>query len=244
MLTSLYSQSYVFSSSHVRMWELDPKEGWVPKNLCFQIVVLEKTLEIPLVCRHIKPNNLKGNQPWIFIGKTGDEAEAPKLWSPDSNSWHIGKDPDARKGWRQKLKGAREDKMVRQHYRLNGHESVQTPGDSEGQGNLVCCSPWDTTQQLNNNIHFTDCLVSTGHRMGCWPKVTRGGKQLTFFNLIISTWRPRVFMVLVFIKTVLNPSTNYQHLIYFLLSRNKEGEGNGTPLQYSCLENPMDGGAW
>ena len=131
-----YSQSYGFSSSHVQMWKLNQK------NWCFQIVVLEKTLESPLDSQEIQPVNPKGNQPWIFIGKTGDEAEAPKLWSPDSNSWHIGKDPDARKGWRQKLKGAREDKMVRQHYRLNGHESVQTPGDSEGQGNLVCCRPW------------------------------------------------------------------------------------------------------
>ena len=76
-----------------------------------------------------------------------------------------------------------EDEMVGWHHRLNGHDFEETPGDSEGQGSLACCRPWDTTQQLNNNVPFTDCLASAGHWMGCWPKVTGGGKQLTFFNL-------------------------------------------------------------
>ena len=77
-----YSQSYSFSSSHERMWELDHKEGWVLKNWCFWTVVLEKMLESPLDCKEIKPVNLKGNQSWIFIGRTNAEAEAPILWSP------------------------------------------------------------------------------------------------------------------------------------------------------------------
>ena len=77
---SLYSKSYCFSSSHVQMWELDHKEGWVPKNTCFWTVVLEKTLGSPLDCKEIKPVNPKGNQPWIFIGRTDAEAEASILW--------------------------------------------------------------------------------------------------------------------------------------------------------------------
>ena len=92
-----YSQSYGFSSSHVRMWELDQKEGWVPKNWCFQIMVLEKTLESPLDSQEIKLVNPKGNQPWIFIGRTGAEADAPILWPPDVRSQLIGKGPDAGK---------------------------------------------------------------------------------------------------------------------------------------------------
>ena len=99
----LYSQSYDFSSSHVQMWELDHKEGWALKNWCLQTLVLEKTLASPLDCKEIKPVNLKGNQPWIFIGRT--DAAAPILWPPDANSRLIGKDPDAGKDWRQKEKG-------------------------------------------------------------------------------------------------------------------------------------------
>ena len=90
------SQSYGFSSSHVQMWELEHKKVWVPKNWCFQTVVLEKTLESPLDCKEIKPVNPKGNQPWIFIGRTDAEAEAPILWPP-AQSQLIGKDCDAGK---------------------------------------------------------------------------------------------------------------------------------------------------
>ena len=93
----LSSQSYGFSSSHVWMWELDHKESWVPKNRCFWTVVLEKTLESPLDCKEIKPNKPKGNQPWIFIGRTDAKAETPVLWPPDAKSRLIGKDPDAGK---------------------------------------------------------------------------------------------------------------------------------------------------
>ena len=90
----------------------------------------------------IKPVNAKGNQPWIFIGRTDVEAETPILWPPDVMSWLIGKDPDAGKDWGQKKKGMAEDETVRQHHWLKGHESEQIQGDSEGQGSLVCCSPW------------------------------------------------------------------------------------------------------
>ena len=107
------SQSYVFSSSHVRIWELDHKEGWVAKNLCFQIVVLEKTLKSPLNSKEIKPVNPKGNQLWIFTGRTDAEAKTPILQPVDAKSWLTGKDPDAGKKWRQKEKETAEDEMVR-----------------------------------------------------------------------------------------------------------------------------------
>ena len=149
------SQSYGFSSSHVRMWELGHKEGWAPKNWCFWTVVLEKTLKSLLDCKEIKPVNPKGNQTWTFIGKTQAEAETLILWSSDVKSQLIRKDPDVGKDWRQEEKGMTEDKMVGWHHWLSGHE--QAPGDGEGQGSLACCSPWsckelDMTEQLNNNI--------------------------------------------------------------------------------------------
>ena len=102
----LCSQSYVFSSSHKRIWQLDHKEGWASKNLCFQIVVLEKTLESLLDCKEIKPGNPKGSQPGVFIGRT--DAEAPVVWPPDVKSWLIGKEPDAGKDWGQEEGGNRE----------------------------------------------------------------------------------------------------------------------------------------
>ena len=119
----LSSQSHSFSSSHVWMWELDHKEGWVPKNWCFQTVVLEKTLESPLDCKEIKPVNPKGNQSWLFAGKTDAEAEAPIFCPPDVKNWLLRKDPDAGRDWRQEEKGTTEDKMVGWHHQLDGHES-------------------------------------------------------------------------------------------------------------------------
>ena len=104
-----YSQSYGFSSSHVWMWELDHKEAWAPKNWCFWTVVLEKTLESLLDCKEIKPVNPKRNQPWIFIGRTDAETEAPILWPSDVKSRLNGKDPDAGKDWKQEDKGMTED---------------------------------------------------------------------------------------------------------------------------------------
>ena len=134
----LYSQTYGCSSSHVWMWELDHKESWAPENWSFWTVVLEKTLENPLDCKEIKSVHPKGNQSWIFIGRTDVEAEALILWPPDRKSWLIGKDPDIRKDWRQEEKGMTEDEMVGWHHWLNRHEFEQTPGDTEGQGSLVC----------------------------------------------------------------------------------------------------------
>ena len=137
------------------MWELDHKEGWVPKNWRFQTVVLKKTLESPLNSKAIKPVNPKGNQPWILIRRT--DAEAPILWPPDADSRLTGKDANAGKDWEKKEKGATEDEMVGWHHRFNGHELRQTLRDSKGQQGLVCFSPLslkesDTTWQLNNKL--------------------------------------------------------------------------------------------
>ena len=130
------------------MWELDHKESWAPKNWYFQMVVLEKNLESPLVSKEIKPVNSKENQLWIFTGRS--DAEAPVLWPPDVNSWLTGKDPDAGKDCG-KEKEMAEDEKVGWHHWLNGHEFERAPEDGEGQGSLSCCSSWgckesDTTE--------------------------------------------------------------------------------------------------
>ena len=123
-------------------WRIDTFELW-----CW------RRLERPLDCKEIKPVHPKGNQSWIFIGRTDIEAEASILWPPDAKNWLAGKDPDVGKDWRQKEKGTTEDELVRCHHRLNGHEFEPTLGVGDGQGSLVCCSPWgrkesDTTKQL------------------------------------------------------------------------------------------------
>ena len=148
------SQGYGFSSSHVWMWELCYKESWVPKNWCFWTLVFQKTLQSPLDCKKIQPVHPKGNESWIFTGKTDAEAETRILWPPDEKNWLFRKDPDAGKDWRPEEKGTTEDVMVGLHHRLNRHEFEQAPGVGDGQGSLVCCSPWglkelDMTEQLN-----------------------------------------------------------------------------------------------
>ena len=114
------SQSYGFSSSHAWMWEL--KESWAQKNWCFWTVVLEKTLESPLDCKEIHPVHPKGDQSWVFIGRTDAEAETPILWPPDAKNWLIWKDPDAGKDWGQEEKGTTEEEMVGWHHQFNIHE--------------------------------------------------------------------------------------------------------------------------
>ena len=141
-----------YSIKYIWMWELDHKVGWVQKNWCFWPVVLEKSLESPLDCREIKPVSCKGTQSWIFIGRT--DAEAPILWPPNVKNWLIGKHPDAGKGWRQEEKGMTEDEMAGWHHQPDGHEFEQALEDGEGQGSLVCCSPWgckESTERLNSN---------------------------------------------------------------------------------------------
>ena len=128
-------------------------------------------------------NNLtyKGKQPWIFIGRTDAEAEAPVPWSPDAKRGLIEKDPDAGKDWRWEEKGMTEDKMVGWHHWLNGHEFEQTLGDGEGQGSLACCSSWgskesDTTEQLNNNQY--EIKVTQEEEMRKWGKRKTWGENI------------------------------------------------------------------
>ena len=160
------SQSYGFSSSHIQMWELDYKESWVSKNWYFWTIVLEKTPESPLDCKEIKPVNRKGNQSWIFTEKTDAEAETPKLWPPDVKNWLIWKDPDAdvkvivlsSKMWRGK-KGTTKNEMIGWHHWLNGHEFEQAPGAGDGQGSLVCCSPWGCRVRHNWAAELSHALL-------------------------------------------------------------------------------------
>ena len=155
------SQGYDFSSSHVWMWELDYKESWAQKNWCFWTMVLEKTLENPLDCKEIQPVHPKGDQSWMFIGRTDVEAETPILWPHDVKSWLTGKDPDAGKDWRQEEKGTTEDEMVGWHHQLSGHEFGETPGVGDGQGGLVCCHPWShrVRHDWGTELNWTDVLL-------------------------------------------------------------------------------------
>ena len=124
------------------------------KNWCFWTVVLEKILESPLDCKEIQPVHSKGDQFWVFFGRTDAKAETPRLWPPHAKSWLIGKDSDARRDWSQEEKGTTEDEMAGWHHWLDGHEFGWTPEVGDGQGGLAWCNSWvikesDTTKQLN-----------------------------------------------------------------------------------------------
>ena len=147
-----YSQSYGFSSSHVWMWELDHRKSWALKNWCFWTVVLEKTLESPLDCKEMKPLNPKGNQPWMFTGRTNAELKLKLQYFG-----HLMQRANSLEKTlilcRQEEKGMTEDETVGCHHWLNGHEFEQALGVGDGQGSLACCSPWghkesDTTKWL------------------------------------------------------------------------------------------------
>ena len=168
----------------VRLW-MEHKEGWVLKNWCFQTVMLEETLESPLDCKEIKQVSPKGNQPWIFIGRT--DAEAPILWPPEAKSQRMGKDPDAGKEWGQEEKRMTEDEMVGWHRRVNGHGFEQTLGDGEGQGNLACWSQrvWHdgaTEQQQAESLQGTQCYDGVQSA----SDLTQGAR------LLLQHWRLRI----------------------------------------------------
>ena len=161
--------------------------------------MLKKTLESPLDCKKIKLVNPKGNQPWIFTGKTNAEVKGQYFWPPDAKSRLVGKDPDGRKDWRQEGKGATEDEMVGWHHWLNGHEFEQTPGDCEGQGSLVCWSPWghkesDTTERLNwtklmhsfPNLEPVHCFMSGSNCcfLTCIQVSQEAGKVVWYSHLL------------------------------------------------------------
>ena len=148
------SQGYDFFSGHVWMWVLDCEESWVPKNLCFWTVVLEKTLESPLNCKEIQSVHPKGDQSWVFFGRNDAKAETPILWPPDVKNSIMWKDSDAGKDWGQEEKGTTEGEMVGWYYQLDGHEFGWTRGVGDGQAGLSCCSSWvckqsDMTEWMN-----------------------------------------------------------------------------------------------
>ena len=130
-------QGYGFSSGHVWMWELDCEESWALKNRWFLPVLLDNTLENPLDCKQIQQVHPKGDQCWVFIGRTDAEAETPVLWPPHVKSWLIVNDPDAGRDWRQKEKGTTEDEVAGWHHRLDEYWFVSTLGVSDGQGGLA-----------------------------------------------------------------------------------------------------------
>ena len=119
--------------------------------------MLEKTLESPLDCKEIQPVHPKGDQSWVFTGRTDVEAETPILWPPDVKNWLIWKDTDAGKDWGQEEKGMTEDKMVGWHHRLNGHGFGWTLGVGDGQGGLVCCGSWGHKEsEMSERLNWTD----------------------------------------------------------------------------------------
>ena len=171
-----YSQGCDLPSGHVQLWKMDRKEGRTPKNWCLWTVVLKKTPESPLDSKEIKPVNLKGDQPWLFTGRTDAEAKAPVFWSPDAKSQLIGKHPDAGKDLGQKEKRASEDEMAERHHRCNEHELGQTLGDGEGQGGLEYCGPWGCKESKTGRLKTTttnkDLLYSTGNSAQCSVIIT------------------------------------------------------------------------
>ena len=170
------------------MWELDHKEGWAATNWLFQIMVLEKTLESPLDCKVIKTVNSKGNQLWIFIGRTDAEAEAPILWPPNAKNWLIVKDPDAGKDWGQEKKGHEtEDEMFGWHHWLNGYEFEQTLGDNEGQRSLVCCSPWGRKELKRPSNWMT---ATTSPILAVVMNAVQGPALLVAQFLSLLSWNP------------------------------------------------------
>ena len=169
------------------MWELDYKESWVQKNWCFWAVVLEKSLESSLDYKEIQLVHPKGDQSWVFIGKTDVETETAIIWPPDAKSWRIGKDPDAGQDWGQEAKGTTEEEMVRWHHQLNGHGFGWTPGVGDGQGGLACCDSWghkesDTTERLNwteLKYFLTDHLQITNGITFTWRNLS---------DIILTKW--------------------------------------------------------
>ena len=162
----LSSQGYDFSSGHVWMWELDYEESWALKNWWFWTVVLEKTLESPLDCKEIQPVHLKGDQSWVFTGRTDVEAETPILWPPDAKSWLIWKDLDAGKDWRQEETGTTEDEMAGWHHWLNGHGFGWTPKSWwwTGRPGVLQFMGSQSQTQLSN---WTECLKLGFNNLVC-----------------------------------------------------------------------------
>ena len=204
------------------MWELDHKESWVPKNWCFWTVVLEKSLESSLDCKEIKPVNLKGNQSWIFIGRTDAEAESPILWPPAVKNWLLGKELDAGKDWRQEEKGTIEDEMVGWHHRLDGHEFEQALGVGKGQGRKPGMLQSMGLQTVGHNwvteLNWTEYSFWNAHGWH-WREFPDGSDDK-------------------------ESSCNAGDPCLIPGLGRSPGEENGSPLQYFCLENSRHRGSW
>ena len=159
-----------------------------PKNWCFWTVVLEKTLASPLDCKEIQPVHPKGDQSWVFTGRTDVEAETPILWPPDAQSWLIGKDPDAGKDCGQEEKGTTEDEMVGWHHWHNGHRFGWTPGVGDGQGGLACCGSWGCKESgMTEKLNWTDLHFSynkTDAKCGYIIFMVHSGISSSFFWLM------------------------------------------------------------
>ena len=136
------------------------KKSWAPKNWCFWIVVLEKTLESPWDCKKIQPVHPKGDQPWLFFGRNDAKAETPVLWPPHAKSWLIGKDPDAWRDWGQEEKGTTEDEMAGWHHRLDGCEFEWTSVIGDGQGGLASCNSWGRKElDMTERLNWTELII-------------------------------------------------------------------------------------
>ena len=149
---------WFFPSGHVWMWELDCEESCVLKNWCFWTVVLEKTLESLLDCKEIKPIHPKGDQSWMFIGRTDAEAETPILWPPHATNWLIWKDLDAGKDWRQEEKGTTKNEMVGWHHQLSGQEFEQALGAGQMDRKACCAAVCGAAKSVTQVSNWTDWL--------------------------------------------------------------------------------------
>ena len=160
------------------MWELDYKESWAQKNWCFWTVVLEKTLKSPLDSKEIQPVHPKGDQSWVFIGRTDIEAETPILWPLDVKSWLIWKDPDTGRDWEQEEKGMTEDEMVGWYHRLNGHEFGWTLEVGDGQGGLACLR----SQRVRHDNDWAELAGWIWREKSSWSMIPDSSPWVTLEN--------------------------------------------------------------
>ena len=179
------------------MWELDHKESWVPKYWCFW-TVLEKTFESPLDSKETKSVNPKRNKPWISIGRTDAEAEAPILWSPDAKSRLTGKDPDE---WEPEEKGTTEDEMTGRHHWFNEHELGQILGDNEGQGSLMCFPGSQrirhdlvTKQQLTKSAFYYNFLINDKWIQKWYPLLLHKVTFMGFISINMYIYRSYIYI--------------------------------------------------
>ena len=167
------------------MWELDCEESWALKNWCVLAVVLEKTLESPLDCKEIQPVHPKGDQSWVFTGRTDAEAETAILWPLHAMSWLIGKDPDAGRDWGQEEKGTTEDEMAGCNHWFDGHGFGWTLGFGDGQGGLACCDSWGRKESdTNERLNWTEDSVKFLTFPSSWGIISQYTYHPYLFNIV------------------------------------------------------------